>query len=247
MATWIKAQVVGRHHWTPRLVSLQFEADISSFKAGQFVRCGIDIDGERVARAYSLINTPGAHPHEIYFNIVDNGRLTPHLASLEAGDEFWVYNGCNGFLVLEELPAAHDLWMLATGTGIGPFLAILKTEQLWQQFEQVVLVHGVSNENELTYRELINAMLQRHSAAFHYVPFVSQEEVSNTIHGRIPDAINNGQLESTADLPLNPERSHVMLCGNAGMIVDTSKLLEQRGMTRHRRSTPGHITIEKYY
>ncbi|MBL1259562.1 MAG: ferredoxin--NADP reductase [Thiotrichaceae bacterium] len=247
MATWVKAQVVGKQHWTARLVSLQFEAEIHPFRAGQFLRCGMDIDGERVGRPYSLINTPDTQPHEIYFNVVEDGLLTPHLASLEAGDEFWVYDGCNGFMVLEELPAAPELWMLATGTGIGPFIAILKTDKLWQQFEQVVLVHAVSNADELTYRELINDTSQHHPEAFHYVPFVSREKVSNTIHGRIPDAVNNGQLESAARLSINAECSHVMLCGNAGMIKDASELLEQKGMTRHRRSAPGHITIEKYY
>jgi ferredoxin--NADP+ reductase len=247
MATWIKAQVVGKHHWTTRLVSLQFEADISPFTAGQFVRCGMDIDGERVARPYSLINTPDATPQEIYFNIVEGGLLTPHLAALNIGDEFWVSDACNGFLVLDELPVASYLWMLSTGTGVGPFIAILKTEQIWQQFKQVVLVHAVSNADELAYSELIADTQRQHPTTFHYVPFVSREEIAETIHGRIPDAIQNRELESTAGLALDAEHSHVMLCGNAGMIKDTSELLEQRGMSRHRRSAPGHITIEKYY
>jgi len=247
MTTWIKAQVVGKRHWTTRLVSLQFEADISPFTAGQFVRCGMDIDGERVARPYSLINTPETLPHEIYFNIVEDGLLTPHLATLNTGDEFWVCDACNGFLTLDELPIASNLWMLSTGTGVGPFISILKTEQIWQQFKQVVLVHAVSNADELAYSELIDDTQRQHPTTFHYLPFVSREKIAETIHGRIPDAIQNRTLESTAGLPLNAEHSHVMLCGNAGMIKDASELLEQRGMSRHRRSAPGHITIEKYY
>jgi len=247
MAAWIKAQVIDKHHWTPRLVSLQFEADISPFKAGQFLRCGMDIDDERVARPYSLINTPNTQPHEIYFNIVEGGILTPHLALLKTGDEFWVYDSCNGFMVLEELPPAPELWMIATGTGVGPFIALLKTDELWQQFAQVVLIQAVSTANELSYSEFINETLLHHPKAFHYVPFVSREIIPGTIHGRIPDAISNGALESTTGLNLSAALSHVMLCGNTGMITDTSRLLEQRGMTRHRRREPGHITIEKYY
>ncbi len=247
MAQWTEAQVVGKHYWTERLVSLQFEADIAPFKAGQFLRCGLDIDGERVGRAYSLINAPDEHPYEIYFNIVAGGQLSPPLAALEAGDSFWVYESANGFLVLDEVPDVPDLWLLSTGTAIGPFISMLKTAEIWQRFEHVVLVHAVRTVADLSYSEFIKMILQAHADKFRFVPFVSREQVPDTIHGRIPASILNQQLEETAGVTLNAERSHVMLCGNSGMIEETRNVLAERGMTRHRRSVPGHVSTEKYY
>ena len=247
MATWIKARVVGKQLWTPRLVSLRFDADIAPFKAGQFLRCGMDLDGERVGRPYSLINTPDERPFEIYFNIVANGQLSPRLGALEAGDDFWVYDTTHGFLVLDEVPEATGLWLLSTGTGIGPFISMLKTAALWQRFEHVVLVHAVRHANELVYSEVINDTLTTHAAQFRFVPFVSREQVADAIHGRIPAAISEGTLEQAAGLSLSAERSHVMLCGNSGMITEASSVLAERGMIKHRRSAPGHVTTEKYY
>lgn len=247
MAQWIKAQVVGKHCWTERLVSLQFEADIAPFNAGQFLRCGLDIGGERVGRAYSLVNAPDERPFEIYFNIVAGGQLSHRLAALEAGDHFWVYDSANGFLVLEEVPTVTDLWLLATGTAIGPFISMLKTAAVWQRFEHVVLAHAVRTADELVYCDFINTLLKNNTEHFHFVPFVSREQTPHSIHGRIPAAIADLQLEKYVGLSLNPDRSHVMLCGNSGMITDASTVLASRGMTRHRRSAPGHVTTEKYF
>ncbi len=247
MAQWTKAQVVAKHYWTERLVSLQFEADIAPFKAGQFLRCGLDIDGDRVGRAYSLVNAPGEHPFEIYFNIVAGGQLSPRLATLEVGDAFWTHETSNGFLVLDEVPNVPDLWLLSTGTAIGPFISMLKTAEIWQRFEHVVLVHAVRTAEELSYSEFINNMLKVHTEKFHFVPFISREQVVNSIHGRIPAAITNLQLEKRVGLALNADRSHVMLCGNSGMIETTRNALAERDMIRHRRSVPGHVSTEKYF
>jgi len=126
MANWLSGKVIKKIQWNERLFSLRIRCDLENFESGQFVRVALDIDGERVARPYSLVNTPDDDYLEIYFNIVAEGPLTPKLAMLEPGDEIFVTDKANGFLTVFELPECKNLWMLATGTGVGPFLSILK-------------------------------------------------------------------------------------------------------------------------
>ena len=139
------------------------------------------------------------------------------------------------------------LWCLATGTGIGPFLSMLRTPDPWQRFARVVLVHAVRHAEELTYRDIIADIGHAHAGAFTYVPIVSREHHAEALAGRIPAAIEDGRLEARAGVPLSPENSHAMLCGNPAMVEDTQKLLLTRGMRRHRRKEPGHVTVETYW
>jgi len=247
MTEWTQARIVGKKLWTPRLISLQFDAELQPFKAGQFGRIGLDIDGERVGRPYSFINAPDERPYELYFNIVNDGNLTSHLSALEPGDSLWVWSEVFGFLVLDEIPDAGQLWLLSTGTGIGPFLSMLKTEEIWQRFGHVVLCHGVRYAADLSYRDTIDDLRRTHDGRLTYVPLVTREEAPEALNCRIPVAIENGQLEQRAGFTLNTENSHVMLCGNSGMIESTITLLQQRGMRRHRRREPGHISSEQYF
>ena len=125
---WFDGEVIENVQWNERLFSLKIKAPLANFKAGQFVRVGLEIDGEVLARPYSLVNSPDEDYLEIYFNIVPEGPLSPLLAKLEAGDTIKVAEKTAGFLVVDEVPEIKNLWMMATGTAIGPFLAILKTE-----------------------------------------------------------------------------------------------------------------------
>ena len=126
MADWLTGKVVEKIQWNKRLFSLRIQAGFQDFMPGQFVRVALDINGERVARPYSLVNKPGEELLEIYFNIVDEGPLSPKLAELKVGDEIFVTDRANGFLTVAEVPECKHLWLLATGTGVGPFLSILK-------------------------------------------------------------------------------------------------------------------------
>lgn len=247
MDNWITASTIGKRFWTPELVSLKFDAKIAPFKAGQFIRVGMDIQGERTGRPYSLVNAPNEHPYEIHFNIVKGGSLSPLLAKLNEGDKFWAYKMSLGFLVLDEVPDVPDLWLIATGTAISPFLSMIKTSSVWRRFDNIVLVHGVRTADELSYNETITRALGKHPGQFHFIPVVSREVVPGTIHGRIPASINDLQLERHAGLSLDPTRSHVMLCGNSGMISAATTTLAERGMKPHRRHDPGHISTEKYF
>jgi ferredoxin--NADP+ reductase len=137
--------------------------------------------------------------------------------------------------------------MLSTGTAIGPFLSILCTDEVWQRYERIVLVHAVRTAGELTYQDRIQAALAAHGDQLQYIPFVSREDTDFAIQGRIPVAIADGRLEARARLGLEAGNSQVMICGNPAMVNDTVTTLIARGMKKHRRRDPGQITTEQYW
>lgn len=246
MSKFVEGAVAGKRRWAERLYSLQVEAGIAPFQAGQFTKLALDIDGEVVGRAYSLVNAPDETPLEFYFIEVPGGLLTQRLAALEAGDAVRVAPQAVGFLTLAEVPDAEHLWLLSTSTGIAPFLSILKTAEPWQRFERIVLAHGVRHADELAYGETIRGFAQQYGEQFRFVPFVSREATDFALRARIPEAIADGRLEARVGVALAPESSQVMLCGNPGMAHDTTEVLLARGLKRNRRRDPGHITQESY-
>src|SRR6185295_3891822 len=149
MPKWIEGTVVNQKRWTQNLFTLQVEAEVAAFEAGQFAKLALEVEGEMVARPYSFVNAPKERPHEFYYVLLPEGPLTQRLCRLEAGDAIFLAPRPSGFFVLSEVPDAANLWLLATGTGIGPFLSILKTEAPWQRFREVVLVHAVRHADEL--------------------------------------------------------------------------------------------------
>lgn len=246
MATWLEGRVVENRHWTDALFSLKVEGAPLDFAAGQFVRIALDIGGERVARPFSFVNPPQDPLHEFYGIVVPQGPLSPRLAGLRAGDALWVASNPAGFLVAAELPDAQTLWLMSTGTGIAPFLSILRTEAPWRRFREVVLVHAVRHARELVYRELIG-QFEKRMPLFRYVSFVSRETAPGTLAGRIPAAVRDGRLEAAAGFALSAQTSQVMLCGNPDMLKDTTAALIERGMRKHRRRSPGQITVESFW
>lgn len=247
MSRWIEGTVVGNRHWTEQLYSLKVRADIRPFKAGQFGRLALDIEDQRVGRPYSFVNAPDEQPLEFYSIVVPEGPLSNRLQKLKSGDKVWVSPKGAGFFTLSEVPPALYLWMLSTGTALGPFLSILKTEQPWQRFRKIVLVHAVRNAAELTYQETIGAITHAHPDQFTMIPFVSREDTDFAIKGRIPAAIEDGRLLERAQMPLTPELSHVMICGNPDMVTDTSAVLANLEFKKNRRREPGQITTENYW
>lgn len=247
MASWLEGVVKQKTQWNPRLYSLHIEVPFAGFLPGQFVRVALDIEGERVARPYSIVSAPADDHIEIYFNIVPEGPLSPKLAALEAGDEIFISDRPNGFLTIEEIPECRHLWMLATGTGVGPFLSILKNEMVWQRFERVVLGYSVRDASELTYRELIHDIVSKHGEQLIFTPFITREAAADALSNRIPVCLEDGSFEDRAGITINEDDSHVMMCGNSAMITDVSAILEKRGLRKHRRREPGHLTTEKYH
>jgi len=239
--SWLTGTVIENRPWTDTLFSLRVQGAALSFQAGQFVRIALDIDGQRVARAFSFVNPPHDPVLEFYGVIVPEGPLSPRLAKLNAGDALYVAHNPAGFLVLSEVPDAETLWLVSTGTGLAPFVSILRTETPWRRFRNVVVVHAARYARELTYRDVIGQTKAR------YVSFVSRENAAGSLAGRIPAAIADGRLEQAAGLRLAPETAHVMLCGNPQMLRDATAALVARGMRKHRRRTPGHITVESFW
>jgi len=247
MRDWVKGTVVGRHVWTDGLYSIQFDAPVADFRAGQYVKIALDIDGERVSRAYSLVSPPQDRPLEVLFNEVPGGPFTPYLSGLTLGDSVWVSAQPGGIFTLEFVLPADSLWLLATGTGVGVYLSMLRTPDPWERFRRVVLVHGVRNVADLVYGETIAAIAARHGERFVMVPAVSRESYPRGLNGRITDLLNSGALEERAGARIAAASSHVMLCGNSAMIKDAKLILEGRGLVRHRRHVPGQYSAEHYH
>ena len=247
MSKWVEGTVIAQKHWTGQLYSLRVEAELAPFQAGQFTKLALGVDGEMVARPYSFVNAPSERPHEFYYIVLPDNPLTPRLSKLGPGDSIYLARQASGFLTLTEVPQGEHLWLLATGTALGPFLSMLKTEVPWQRFRRVVLVHAVRLTEELSYRDEISALLARHGGQFVFVPVVSREDADFAMDGRIPKAIEDGRLEARAGIRLAADSSRVMVCGNPEMVADTVHALQERGLKQHRRRDPGEISVENYW
>src|SRR5207244_12290530 len=141
MQKWVEGTVVNQQRWTQTLFTLQVEADVARFEAGQFAKLALAVEGEMVARPYSFVNSPKERPHEFYYVTLPDGPLTQRLHKPGAGDASYLAPRPAGFLVLSEIPDGENLWLISTGTGAGAFLSIVKTEVPWQRSMQLVLVH----------------------------------------------------------------------------------------------------------
>ena len=244
---WCEGRVQDLHQWTDTLFSIRLEADVDPFIAGQFTKLGLEIGDELVSRPYSYVNAPDDPLLEFYFVTVPDGPLTNKMVELKSGDAIWVMRRAAGFLTLNEVPDSRHLWLLSTGTAIGPFLSILKTEQPWQRFERVVLVHAVRLAAELSFRQTIESLRSRYPTQFQFIPFASREDTDFAIRARIPASIADGRLEAAAGMAFSPESSQIMICGNPEMVKSTQSILEERGLSRNRRRAPGHLSVENYW
>ena len=247
MARWLEGTIVENIHWTENLFTLKIDADVDDFTAGQFTSLALDVNGERVARPYSYLSSPQNRPLEFFFYTATGGILSNALVKLETGDKVWVKQQSNGFFVLREIPECEDIWMLGTGTGIAPFFSILNTEEPWQRFKKIVLVHAVRTLADLRYQEMVEALKTKYGDRFLFQAYVSREVVEGSINGRIPSTIKDRSLEESVGLNLDVNKSHFMLCGNPDMVKDAVEILKERGFSKNRRRTPGHITIENYW
>ena len=175
MADWIPAKVINNRHWNNDLFSLVLQANIEPFKAGQFTKLGLEIDGKMIQRAYSFVNPPSSDQIEVYATRVADGLLSPRLHALEPGQEVFISARANGYFTLEEVPDAEQLWLLATGTAIGPYLSILREPTAWKRFRKIVLVHATRFSADLSYQAEINALKEQYPEQLIVQPFVSRE------------------------------------------------------------------------
>jgi len=239
---------------TPNLFTLRTSRDPGfRFTAGQFARLGVrKPSGCIVWRAYSMVSAPHDEFLDFFSIVVPDGEFTSELSRLAVGDELLVDKQAFGFLTLDRFPDGRDLWLLATGTGIAPFLSILQDFEAWQRFERIILVYSVREARELAYQQLIAELPQRDyldglGSKLLYLPVVTREQIPGALHGRITTLIENGELERAADLQLVPEHSRIMLCGNPQMIEDTRAVLKARDLNLAMTRRPGQVAVENYW
>lgn len=248
-------RVLSVHHWNDTLFSFRTTRDRAlRFTNGQFVMIGLDIDGRPLTRAYSIAS-PNYEEHLEFFSIkVPNGPLTSRLQHLKEGDPIVVSKKPTGTLVLHDLKPGKRLYMLATGTGLAPFLSLMQDPETYERFEHVVLIHGVRTVSELAYRDFITEQLAENEFfgddvrnKLIYYPTVTREPFVN--RGRLTDLIESGKLFDDIGLPpLDPEHDRAMLCGSPAMLKDTCELLDARGFKVSRHiGEPGDYVIERAF
>ncbi|MGA8135008.1 MAG: ferredoxin--NADP reductase [Pseudomonas gingeri] len=239
---------------TPSLFTLRASRDAGfRFRAGQFARLGVSkADGSVVWRAYSMVSSPHDEFLEFFSIVVPEGEFTSELSRLREGDTLLVDKQAFGYLTLDRFVDGRDLWLLATGTGIAPFLSILQDFEVWERFERIILVYSAREAAELAYGELIAGLagrdyLAEHGHKLQFIATVTREQCLGLLNGRITHLIENGELERVAGVALSPEHSRVMLCGNPQMIDDTRALLKQRGLQLSLSRRPGQVAVENYW
>jgi len=212
------------------------------------VKIGLEqADGQILSRPYSLVSAPHQNYLEIMAVPVNKGFLSPQLHTLQKGDSFKLMSPATGFLVIDEVPKSPHLFMLATGTGVGPFLSIIQGDQVWSKYQQIVLVYGVRKVEDLAYTPLILEILARYPSKFKFVPIVSREGYAQGLTGRIPLLIENGAIQQFCEVEMTPDNSQLMLCGNPEMITDSLDILGKLGFSKHLRRKPGQISMERYW
>jgi ferredoxin--NADP+ reductase len=247
MQGWSAGHLIARRDWAAGLATLEIAAEIERFEPGQFVNLALEVGGVIERRSYSIASPPG-EPLRFLVTEVADGKLTPHLLRLAPGDPLFVEPKPQGFFTLKWLPPARELWLVGTGTGLGPFLSILGSDEPWRRFERVIVVHGVRDASQLAHRAELLRLAEERPDRFALVSALSREPAApGLLHGRITTLLAGGELERAAGVSLDPERSHVMLCGNPAMIEDMTKLFAERGLRKHRVRNPGHLTFEKYW
>lgn len=246
---WRSARVTARREWADGLFTIQVDLKLD-FAAGQFVALGLPDetakDG-RLQRLFSLASAPG-EPLEFFVVRVDGGALSPRLERLQLGDELLVHAEPKGVFTLDRVPDARNLWLLATGTGLAPYISMLRTEEPWERYENIVLVQGTRLVRDLAYVEELDERSAAHHGRLRPVACVTREAPpAGGYAGRIPAGLEEERIQALADCELTPETSQIMLCGNPEMIKQTTAMLEERGFLQNRTKSPGQITFERYW
>lgn len=247
-AVWQHAAVRERIDWTDGLFSLRADLALDGFRPGQWVEVALDVRGESLERPFSIASAPG-EPLEILVVRVDGeGELSPHLERLAPGDPLRVGARAQGTFVLDHVADAETLWMIATGTGIAPFVSMLRTEEPWERFGKLVLVHGLRHREDAAYRDELERRSAERGGRLRVLRCVSREEPGpGELAGRATDALADGRLVRAAGAELAPGSSHVLLCGNPGMVTEMTALLAASGLRENGPDGDGQITTERYW
>lgn len=256
----LNATLVRRVEITPDLLILGVKPDngVPVFIPGQYVALGLPasaprpnhfpperepVEGDKIIkRAYSIGSAPSQRESlEFYVAIVPDGALTSRLVLLKEGDRLFAAPKITGTFTLEGVPVDHNLVLVATGTGLAPFISMVRSPETWSPNRSITIIHGVRHSSDLAYDQELH-QLASERPQFRYIPMVSRDEPSWTgYRGRVPTLFERNELI------LNTARDHVFLCGNPGMIDSMEQLLTPRGYTTHSKKTPGNLHVEKYW
>ena len=238
MAAFNTQTVLSVHHWTDAYFTFTCTRDESlRFENGQFVMVGLMVDGKPLMRAYSVASANWEEHLEFFSIKVQDGPLTSRLQHLKVGDEVLISKKPTGTLICGDLNPGKHLYLLSTGTGIAPFLSITKDPEAYEQFEKIILVHGVRYKDDLAYYDRFTQELQEHEylgdmvkEKLIYYPVVSREEFKHK--GRLTDLMRNGKMFTDIGLPrIDPAVDRAMLCGSPAMLKETSEVLNEFGLT----------------
>lgn len=262
---WTEQTVLSVHRWTDALLSFRISRDAAfRFTPGHYARLGLAAaDGTLVWRPFSMVSAADAPELEFIATLVPDGEFSALLARIEPGSRMLVDKASFGFLTADRVAPGTDLWMLASGTGLGPFVSMLRSADVWTQFRTLTVVHSVRYAHDLAYRVELEALVRAPAAsaralngatpgaaclaALRYVPVVTRETVPGALGQRIPQLIESGQLQQAVGLPLDPQPSRVLVCGNPDMNAELRRLLTARGFRTPRRGLAGQMAFENYW
>ena len=254
MSNFNEETVLSVHHWTDRLFSFTTtRSQTLRFSNGHFTMIGLMVDGKPLLRAYSIASANYEEHLEFLSIKVEEGPLTSRLQHIKVGDTIIVGRKPTGTLLSDYLLPGRRLYMLSTGTGLAPFMSIVRDPDIYDKFDQLVLVHGVRQVDELAYHDLLVEHLPSHeflgdlvSSKLRYYPTVTREAYKNM--GRVTELIETGKLFEDLGVPsFDPAVDRVMICGSAEMLRDLKTILEERGFKEGNTTTPGDFVIERAF
>lgn len=253
-SAYAQEKVLSVHHWNDTLFSFTTTRDPGlRFKTGQFVMIGLEVNGKPLMRAYSIVSAHYEEHLEFYSIKVQDGPLTSRLQHLKVGDTLMVSRKPTGSLIMDNLKPGKNLYLLSTGTGLAPFMSVIRDPEFYEAFDKIVLTHGVRICSELGYHDYITKELPENEffgdlvkEKLIYYPTVTREPFKN--QGRLTDLIESGKLFTDIGLPaFNPEHDRIMICGSPSMLKDLVAILEQRGFVEGTSNKPGDYVIERAF
>lgn len=249
-----RESVVAVRRWTDALLSIRVTRDPAyRFVAGRYARLGLaGSAGAVITRPLSIASAASASHLDFLCTLVPGGEFSSRLRDCAAGDDAWVERASFGFLTVDALAPGPDLWLIASGTGIAPFLSILHEASVWSRFERIVVVHSVRVAADLAPAQDVARFEHEPASApgparLRYLPVVTREPGTTALSSRVPALLEDGRLADAAGLPIDVRRSRIMTCGNPAMAQDLRRLLAARGFAPARRNAPGQMIFENYW